>query len=53
MPELVAVCGFGGLITLRVVWYLVSRAVKHDQVWRVNKQGFYGDPYKQPGIEEE
>ena len=39
------------LAALFVVWR-VAKLVRHDNVWRTNKEGFYGDPYKQSGLEE-
>ena len=39
------------LVALFIVWRVV-KVVKHDRVWRPNKEGFYGDPYKQAGLEE-
>ena len=39
------------LVALFIVWR-VAKLVRHDKVWRVHKNGIYGDPYKAEGLEE-
>lgn len=41
------------LIIGALAWRYILGLVVHDRIWRINKEGFYGDPYKQPGIEED
>lgn len=40
------------IVSMLFLLWMVVRLIRHDRVWRVHKNGFYGDPYKAEGLED-